>query len=162
MPLPLSLVWEVGSIFPLDLIHYLHHSASMQLITILPEALFQALADETRLRVIRLMVMTSEESCLCELVDSLLEPPYKLSRHLKILRQAGLLSSQKEGRWVYHCLIKEPSYLGALYATVQALPDTNGVYSSDLKRFRDRLCLREEGRCRTGILTDEIKAEESR
>jgi len=134
----------------------------MQMITIQPEAIFQALADETRLRIIRLMVATGEESCLCELVDSLLEPSYKLSRHLKILRQAGLLSSQKEGRWVYHRLVMKPPYLEPLYATVQALPDTNGVYSSDLKRFRDRLCLREDGRCRIGILTDEFQTEEAR
>jgi len=131
----------------------------MHSITIQPEAIFQALADETRLRIIRLMVVTAEESCLCELVDSLLEPSYKLSRHLKILRQAGLLSSQKEGRWVYHRLVLEPSYLETLYATVRALPDPHGIYSADLKRFRERLCLREGGRCQVGIQSDEFKAE---
>jgi len=130
----------------------------MQIITVQPEAIFQALADETRLRIIRLMVTTGEECCLCELVDSLLEPSYKLSRHLKILRQAGLLSSQKEGRWVYHRLVMEPSYLEPLYATVQALPDPDEICSADLKRFHERLCLREEGRCRVGILVDEFKA----
>lgn len=134
----------------------------MHSITIQPEAIFQALADETRLRVIRLMVVTGEESCLCELVDSLLEPSYKLSRHLKILRQAGLLSSQKEGCWVYHRLVKESSYLETLYATVRALPDPEGIYNADFKRFRQRLCLREDGRCRVGILTDDFKTEEVR
>ena len=131
----------------------------MHSITIQPEAIFQALADETRLRVIRLMVATSEESCLCELVDSLLESSYKLSRHLKILRQAGLLSSQKEGRWVYHRLVMKPVYLESLYATVHALPDPDEIYSADLKRFRARLCLREDGRCRIGIQSGEFKAE---
>lgn len=134
---------------------YLHYSASMHTITIQTEAIFQALADETRLRIIRLMVVTGDETCLCELVDSLLEPSYKLSRHLKILRQAGLLSSQKEGRWVYHRLVMEPAYLEQLYATVQALPDSKGIYRADLKRFRDRLCLREGGRCQVGIQSSE-------
>jgi len=134
----------------------------MQTITIQPEEIFQALADETRLRIIRLMVVSGEESCLCELMDSLLEPSYKLSRHLKILRQAGLLLSQKEGRWVYHRLVLEPSYLETLYATVQALPDPGGIYSADFERFRDRLCLREDGRCRVGILTNEFKTGEVR
>ncbi len=129
------------------------------MIIIQPEAFFQALADEVRLRIIRLMVASGEESCLCELVDSLLEPSYKLSRHLKILRQAGLLTSQKEGRWVYHRLVVEPPYLELLYATVQALPDPGGVYSADLKRFRERLCLREGGRCRIGIQSDGFKVE---
>ena len=137
----------------------MHYSATMHSITIQPEAIFQALAEETRLRVIRLMVVTGDECCLCELVDSLLEPSYKLSRHLKILRQAGLLSSQKEGRWVYHRLVMKPVYLEQLYATVQSLPDSNEIYSADLKRFRDRLCLREGGRCRIGIQFEEFKAE---
>ena len=131
----------------------------MQMATIQPEEIFQALADETRLRVIRLMAVTGEECCLCELVDSLLEPSYKLSRHLKILRQAGLLASHKEGRWVYHRLLKEPIYLEHLFDTVQALPDPNGVYRADLERFNERLCLREEGRCRIGIQSEAFKAE---
>jgi len=121
------------------------------------EVIFQALADMTRLRIIRLMVSSEEESCLCELVDSLLEPSYKLSRHIKILRQAGLLSSQKEGRWVYHRLIKEPSYLVFLHTTVQHLPDRAGIYQADLERFHKRLYLRQEGRCRIGIQVDRFK-----
>ncbi len=131
----------------------------MQVINIQAEAIFQALADGTRLRIIRLMVVTDDESCLCELVDSLLEPSYKLSRHLKILRQAGLLSSKKEGRWVYHRLVIKPAHLEQLYATVQALPDSNKIYSEDLKRFRKRLCLRVDGRCQIGIQSEEFKTE---
>lgn len=131
----------------------------MQVISIKSEDIFQALADETRLRVIRLLVVTAEEVCLCELVDSLREPTYKISRHLKILRQAGLLSSQKEGRWVYHRLVTEPPYLESLYATVRLLPDADEIYSEDLKRFRQRLCLREDGRCQVGIQSEDFKVE---
>jgi ArsR family transcriptional regulator, arsenate/arsenite/antimonite-responsive transcriptional repressor len=131
----------------------------MQLITVPPEAIFQALADETRLRIMRLLASTGEEICLCELVDSLQEPAYKLSRHLKILRQAGLLSAYKDGRWVYHRLVREPLYLETLYATVRALPDPDRVFQADLERFKERMCLREGGRCRVGILSDDFKAE---
>lgn len=131
----------------------------MQLITVQPETLFQALADETRLRIIRLLATADEEACLCELVDSLQEPAYKLSRHLKILRQAGLLTAQKDGRWVYHRLVSEPPYLDTLYATVRALPDSAQVYQADLACFKERMCLREGGRCRVGILSDDLKLE---
>ncbi len=131
----------------------------MQLITIHPETLFQALADETRLRIIRLLATTDEEACLCELVDSLQEPAYKLSRHLKILRQAGLLTAQKDGRWVYHRLVWEPPYLDTLYATVRALPDPDQVYQADFARVKERMCLRGGGRCGGGILSDDLKAE---
>ena len=79
------------------MITYLHDNAIMHVVKIPIEDVFQALSDSTRLRIVRLMAVTNEEACLCELVDSLLEPQYKLSRHLKILRQAGLLDSEKEG-----------------------------------------------------------------
>ena len=131
----------------------------MKLINIQPKAIFQALSDETRLRILRLIVTSGEECCLCELVDSLLEPSHKLSRHLKILRQAGLLSSHKEGRWVYHRLAMGPPFLESLHAMVHVLSDTDGIYSADSERFRQRLHLREEGRCRIGIQVDEFKDE---
>ena len=128
----------------------------MHVVAIHPPELFQALADSTRLRIMRLLATTREESCLCEMVDSLLEPQYKLSRHLKILRQSGLLTTQKEGRWVYHRLVTGQPYLTRLYATIRALPDVEGNFASDLVRFRRRMGLREAGRCRVGIQTPEL------
>ncbi len=130
----------------------------MHVLTIHPESLFQALSDTTRLRIIRLLVTSEQEVCLCELVDALLEPQYNLSRHLKVLRQSGFLTAQKEGRWVYHRLTTEPEYLQLLYDMLRALPDTNGVFRNDLKNFNKRIALREAGRCRVGILSNELKA----
>ncbi|VAW56059.1 hypothetical protein MNBD_GAMMA07-2518 [hydrothermal vent metagenome] len=130
----------------------------MHSLTINPESLFQALSDTTRLRIIRLLTTTEQEICLCELVDALLEPQYNLSRHLKVLRQTGFLTSQKEGRWVYHRLTTEPDYLQQLYSMVRSLPDTEGVYRTDLENFNKRIALREAGRCRVGILSNELKA----
>ena len=95
---------------------------------------------------------------MCELVDSLSEPAYKLSRHLKILRQAGLLSSYKDGRWVYHRLARTESYLEKLFETVRDLPDPDQVYAADRAHFEQRMCLRVDGRCRIGILSDDLKS----
>ena len=128
----------------------MRYHATMHSLIITPESLFQALSDTTRLRIIRLLAVSKQEICLCELVDALLEPQYNLSRHLKVLRQTGFLSSQKEGRWIYHRLTAEPDYLLQLYALVRSLPDPNGVYSRDLENFNKRMALREEGRCRVG------------
>lgn len=125
----------------------------MHAVTVKPEDFFQALADPTRVRIVRLLASAGEESCLCELVDSLLEPQYKLSRHVKILRQAGLLSAEKSGRWVYHRLVTDVPYLLLLYEMARALPDRERVFAQDLKRFKARMCLREGGRCRLGIQT---------
>lgn len=127
----------------------------MHSVAVKPEDVFQALADPTRVRIVRLLASAGEESCLCELVDSLLEPQYKLSRHVKILRQAGLLSVEKSGRWVYYRLVTDVPYLLHLYVMVRALPDRERerVFAQDLKRFKARMCLREGGRCRLGIQT---------
>lgn len=131
----------------------------MQMITVPIEETFRAMGDPTRLRIVRLLATTNEEACLCELVDSLLEPQYKLSRHLKILRQAGLLTAERDGRWVYHRLVTEPAHLTMLVEVVTELPDVEGTYAADCERFTNRLCHREDGRCRVGVLSDSLKTE---
>lgn len=97
----------------------------------------------------RLLAATGEESCLCELVDSLREPKYSISRHLKILRQAGLLAAEREGRFIYHRLLRAPAHQVILTKLIRTVPDPRGAYRADLKRFRARMRLRERGRCRT-------------
>ncbi|WP_198263009.1 ArsR/SmtB family transcription factor [sulfur-oxidizing endosymbiont of Gigantopelta aegis] len=133
----------------------------MHIIDIKPETVFQALSDPIRIRIIRLLSVTGEEACLCEFVDSLLEPQYKLSRHIKVLKQAGLLSATKDGRWVYHRLIMSAEYLMNLYQTITLLSDSEGQYASDLTRFKQRMTLRESGRCQIGVQTEKFQAESS-
>lgn len=111
--------------------------------------LFQAVADATRIRILRVLVDHKEEACLCELTDSLLEPQYNLSRHLKVLRQAGLLTASKEGRWVYHGLVMGSKHISKLYSLIASLPDIDNVFRDDSKRFGKRKPLRNAGRCRT-------------
>lgn len=132
----------------------------MHTIAVRPQEIFQALADPARIRVVRLLAETSQEACLCELVDSLQEPQYKLSRHVKILRQAGLLSAEKDGRWVYHRLVRGMPYLELAYDMLRALPDGDGLFAHDLENFRERMCLREGGRCRVGIQTASLSMAE--
>lgn len=123
----------------------------MHVVNVRPADLFQALAEPSRIRIVRLLAQTREEACLCELVDSLLEPQSNLSRHLKILKQSGFLTTHKDGRWVYHRLVRGSRYLTHVYATIRALPDAEKTFAADLKRFEQRLRLRERGRCRVGI-----------
>ncbi len=125
----------------------------MHSINIEPQEIFQALADGTRIRIARLLARTGEEACLCELVDCLLEPQSNVSRHLKIMRQAGLLSAVKDGRWVYHRLVRDMAHLERLYEMLKALPDSDSLFSKDLANFQNRMSLREDGRCRIGIQT---------
>lgn len=117
---------------------------------------FGALSDPTRIRIIKLLLATKDEVCLCELSDSLDEPEYKLSRHVKVLKSAGLLTSVRDGKWVYHGLIKNTRYLRTLFGAVQSFPDNSQESAKDLQRFKKRLSLRQSGRCKTGAKKTEM------
>ncbi len=69
------------------------------------ETLFLALADKTRLRILSLM--GEDEICVGYLVEVLGESQPKISRHLAYLRNAGLVSVRREGKWM-HYRIEEP------------------------------------------------------
>lgn len=66
---------------------------------------FHALSDETRLRVVGMLV--DGERCVCELQDAVGAAQSRLSFHLKVLRDAGLVSDRRQGRWVYYSLRPE-------------------------------------------------------
>lgn len=139
----------------------MRYHTTMQAISVEPSELFRALADPTRIRILRLLADTGEEACLCELVDSLREPQYKLSRHVKILRHAGLLSAERDGRWVYHRLVRGPRSLDLAHEMLRSLPDGQGNFARDQRNFRDRIALRERGRCRVGIQSAALFAGEA-
>jgi ArsR family transcriptional regulator len=63
---------------------------------------FHALSDETRLEIVALL--SHGERCVCDLQDALDAAQSRLSFHLKTLKDAGLVSDRREGRWVYYAL----------------------------------------------------------
>jgi len=62
--------------------------------------LFHALSDETRLEIIELL--RKGERCVCELTDTLDAAQSRLSFHLKVLKDAGVVRDRKDGRWVHY------------------------------------------------------------
>lgn len=78
---------------------------------------FHALSDPTRIAILERL--RGGERCVCELTDALEAAQSRLSFHLKTLRDAGLVTDRREGRWVYYTLVPEAvdrlrSALGAL------------------------------------------------
>jgi ArsR family transcriptional regulator len=67
--------------------------------------LFKALGDETRMRLIE--QLRAGEHCVCDLTDELEASQPRLSFHLKTLKDAGLVTDRREGRWVYYALNPE-------------------------------------------------------
>jgi len=68
-----------------------------------PLALFKNLSEETRLTLV-LLLRQAGELCVCELVSALEESQPKISRHLAMLRESGLLIDRREGKWIYYRL----------------------------------------------------------
>jgi len=75
-------------------------------------ALFKALSDPTRLRILRAISQMSE-LCECNIVPTFDLSQPTISYHLKVLREAGLLASERRGQWVYH-RVNRKALLGAV------------------------------------------------
>lgn len=71
--------------------------------SLLPLQLFKNLADETRLGIV-LLLRERGELCVCDLCTALAQSQPKISRHLAMLRESGLLLDRKQGKWVHYRL----------------------------------------------------------
>lgn len=79
--------------------------------------LCNALADEARVEIV--VRLLDGEKCVCDLTDALDAAQSRLSYHLKVLKDAGLVTDRREGRWSYYTLSREAfleveSLLGSL------------------------------------------------
>ena len=100
---------------------------------------FQALGDNTRLRLLNLM--GEREVCVCYLVEILGGPQPKISRHLAYLRNAGIVSARREGKWM-HYRITMPPHIGAsqvLRQTLDTLKEDKAM-QADCARLAKACC----------------------
>jgi len=89
-------------------------------------ALFHALSDETRLEIIQRLL--DGEKCVCDLTDALDAAQSRLSFHLKTLRDAGIVSDRRAGRWVYYTLDREA--FGEIEEVVRSIKPSRRVATS--------------------------------
>jgi ArsR family transcriptional regulator len=75
-----------------------------------PSQVFRAFADPTRLRILSLLV-EHKDLCVCDLCAALGEVQPKVSRHLGILRRAGLVEVHREGKWKFYSVAEPPTSL---------------------------------------------------
>ena len=96
--------------------------------------IFKALSDRTRVRIMRLLLGCGRELCICEITDSLALEQYKISKHIKELRVAGLLKERKCGRYVLYSLVKnEDDFRRSLFGAVRCVGGR--VTREDAKRL---------------------------
>jgi len=83
--------------------------------------LFHALSDGTRLSILQRLRMG--ERCVCDLTDALDAAQSRLSFHLKVLKDARLVTDRREGRWMYYTLNTETlAEVGELAEALAAAP----------------------------------------
>lgn len=113
---------------------------------------FKALSDLTRLRALRLVLRSGGEVCVCELVDALQLPQYQVSKHLSVLKQAGLVEDCRIGTWVYYSVPEDASKFGEGLCRLVADDVLGPVFDADAKRLAARLQARADGRCVVGTV----------
>jgi len=101
--------------------------------------LFAALADPTRLRLLNLM--HGREVCVCYFVEILNQGQPKISRHLAYLRNAGIVSARRDGKWMHYSieLPTDPRARAVLDATLRAF-HTDAAMQADLARLSKACC----------------------
>ncbi|HPF86413.1 MAG TPA: metalloregulator ArsR/SmtB family transcription factor [Aminivibrio sp.] len=105
----------------------------------------KALGEKNRLRAF-LALMDTEELCVCDVGDFLGLAPATVSRHMSILHQAGLIDSEKRGRWVYYSIRHDvdPRLLEWIRSSVR----DSGFLSRDRAKIGDIVRLhREHNHC---------------
>jgi ArsR family transcriptional regulator len=98
--------------------------------------LFKALSDETRLRVVSLL-LHKDHLCVCEIMQALDISQTRASRNVGILRDAGIVGNKRSGLWVEYYLDKKAmsGAWGSLLAGISDMTKGSGVIAKDRKRL---------------------------
>ena len=111
--------------------------------------IFKSLSEETRIRIMRVLIEAKKELCVCEIVCSLNEPQYNVSRHLNALKNAGLVKDRRQGLWIFYSLpLNNNQFSKKLIETIKSIPVDKSA--QDLIRLKKRLNIRMNGKCIVG------------
>ncbi len=95
---------------------------------------FKALGDNNRLRIICMLAV--RELCVCEINAVLNISMSTISSHLKVLRNAGLVKSRKDGRWIIYRLDKSSSFVADILNVVISGMKNSEVVSGDVEKLK--------------------------
>ena len=100
-----------------------------------PERLFSLLSDPTRLRAL-MLIQAEGELCVCELTFALEASQPKISRHLALMRESGVVEARREGTWMFYRLSPGlPAGATRLVGTVHDQLTGLDVFTEDLGRL---------------------------
>ena len=100
----------------------------------------KALAEPTRLRLVVLLALNGE-TCVCMLAEALDAPQFRISRHLGILRDRGVVEARREGTWMHYRLAVPKSKLEeCLQECFRECLAEHGTVKADLDRLNAGDC----------------------
>ncbi|QEN08612.1 ArsR family transcriptional regulator [Oceanispirochaeta crateris] len=115
---------------------------------------FKALSDITRLKIMWLLLSIDSKISASEIIDVLNENQYNVSKHLRILKNAGLIYEKKEGRWsFYHYRSSHDAFDESIRNTVLTIPEE--LMQTEIGHCQKRLSMRVDGACVIGAESDE-------
>lgn len=106
--------------------------------------ILKAIADKNRLRIIKMLQKRSY--CVCEITAVLDIATSTVSKHLSILKNAGIIEDMKDGKWVHYFLIESSNniFLNALLPLLSFWLNNDEQIIADLKKLetmnREKLC----------------------
>jgi len=108
--------------------------------------IMRALADPNRIRIINLL-LARRELCVCDIQRVLKLPQTRVSRHLTILKNAGIVSARRDGRWMHYALRYDNALPDELQHAMHSTFTTNYDLVADISSLRtcDELQCRETG-----------------
>ena len=122
------------------------------------KTVYKALSDQTRLKIMWLLNKIDSKICVSEIIEVFEENQYNVSKHLKILKNSGLVYEKREGRWVfYQCMPPKDEFMKNVYQTVVSIPDS--LLEKEIRRCK---CLLENRVDRKRIIDKDLKSKTNR
>jgi ArsR family transcriptional regulator, arsenate/arsenite/antimonite-responsive transcriptional repressor len=114
------------------------------------EKVMKAMADKNRLRILKML--QQRKMCVCEIREVLGLSQPSVSKHLKILKDAGIITDDQEGLWTNYYINSQNEYARSLSGLVKGWLAKDIVIQNDLRQAkaadRSKLCLTGQGRGR--------------
>jgi ArsR family transcriptional regulator len=106
---------------------------------------FKALSDKTRLKIMWLLNNIDSKATVSEIIDVVGESQYNVSRHLQLLKSAGLVSEAKDGRWVFYSLLPAKSeFQKSIKAAVLSIPQE--LMKEEIKKCHEKISMRQNNK----------------
>ncbi len=101
------------------------------------EATMKAVADPTRVRILKML--EAGELCVCQIIAVLALSPSTVSKHLFLLKSAGLVNDRKEKKWVHYSLDRESDdpYVAGILRELSSWLDRDPVIVRDRARLTE-------------------------